>query len=569
MTDLSPHADAMGAPADLDLLPAHADLRPAAVALRARRRAPSCGTATGKRVPRLPVGPRRDLASATPTRRWPTPSPSRPAPCCTCPTCSAPSRAGGGGHARRAPATATPTARGTRRSSATRVPRPTRPPSSWPASSGGRGRHDGGERLRRRSTAARSPPCTPPASPRSGRRSSRCPRASATCRGTTSTRSSAALDATVAAVLLEPVQGEGGVNPATAEYFQGVRRLCDERGILFMVDEVQTGLGRTGEWFGFQHFGVRPDVVTMAKALGNGVPDRRLRGHGRGRRRLRARRPRHHLRRPAPRHVRGPGRARRDGPHRRRRRPRPRGGAAAPRALLGAAAGSREVRGLGLLLAAELESTVVGRQGGRGRAARPGLVVNARHRHRAAAGPAAHRHRRRDRRGRRHHRRRARRDRRDDPATRSPTCGTSSRSTTSRPASWPGPRPLRGGARPAAGRSPARRGALLREASACAPGTPRDGRRAASAATRSRSRTPRSASARREPCRGHRPGAVRLPRRARRPGLRPRGARGMAAVAAVPIVNLLSRPRPPVQALADLLTMRQRAGARCRAAPSC
>lgn len=82
----------------------------------------------------------------------------------------------------------------------------------------------------------------------------------------------AAFDDSVAAVLLEPVQGEGGVNPATPEYFAGVRRLCDEWGALFMVDEVQTGLGRTGRWFGFQHFGVRPDVVTMAKALGNGVP---------------------------------------------------------------------------------------------------------------------------------------------------------------------------------------------------------------------------------------------------------------------------------------------------------
>ena len=81
-----------------------------------------------------------------------------------------------------------------------------------------------------------------------------------------------ALDPSVAAVLLEPVQGEGGVNPAEAAYFQGVRRLCDERGLLFMVDEVQTGLGRTGRWFGFQHLGVLPDVVTMAKALGNGVP---------------------------------------------------------------------------------------------------------------------------------------------------------------------------------------------------------------------------------------------------------------------------------------------------------
>jgi acetylornithine/N-succinyldiaminopimelate aminotransferase len=82
----------------------------------------------------------------------------------------------------------------------------------------------------------------------------------------------AALDPTVAAVLLEPVQGEGGVNPASAAFFQGVRRLCDERGILLMVDEIQTGLGRTGRWFGHEHLGVEPDVVTFAKALGNGVP---------------------------------------------------------------------------------------------------------------------------------------------------------------------------------------------------------------------------------------------------------------------------------------------------------
>ncbi len=82
----------------------------------------------------------------------------------------------------------------------------------------------------------------------------------------------AALDDTVGAVLLEPVQGEGGVFPAEVEYFQAVRRMCDERGVLFMVDEVQTGLGRTGRWFGFEHFGIRPDVVTLAKALGNGMP---------------------------------------------------------------------------------------------------------------------------------------------------------------------------------------------------------------------------------------------------------------------------------------------------------
>ncbi len=81
-----------------------------------------------------------------------------------------------------------------------------------------------------------------------------------------------AVDPSVAAVLLEPLQGEGGVNPASAEYFQAVRRLCDERGVLLIVDEVQTGLGRTGRWWGFEHYGIRPDVVTVAKALGNGVP---------------------------------------------------------------------------------------------------------------------------------------------------------------------------------------------------------------------------------------------------------------------------------------------------------
>src|SRR5262249_18752795 len=65
---------------------------------------------------------------------------------------------------------------------------------------------------------------------------------------------------------------EGGVYPATADYVQGVRRVCDERGLLLIVDEIQTGLGRTGRWFGYEHFGIEPDVVTLAKALGNGVP---------------------------------------------------------------------------------------------------------------------------------------------------------------------------------------------------------------------------------------------------------------------------------------------------------
>ncbi len=76
----------------------------------------------------------------------------------------------------------------------------------------------------------------------------------------------------VAAVLLEAVQGEGGVYAAPPGYLEGARRLCDEAGVLLMMDEVQTGLGRTGRWFGFQRAGIRPDVVTVAKALGNGVP---------------------------------------------------------------------------------------------------------------------------------------------------------------------------------------------------------------------------------------------------------------------------------------------------------
>jgi predicted acetylornithine/succinylornithine family transaminase len=83
----------------------------------------------------------------------------------------------------------------------------------------------------------------------------------------------AAMDERVCAVLLEAVQGEGGVQPAPAGYLEAVRRLCDEREALLLIDEVQTGLGRTGRWFGFEHGGdVRPDVVTMAKALGNGLP---------------------------------------------------------------------------------------------------------------------------------------------------------------------------------------------------------------------------------------------------------------------------------------------------------
>ena len=76
----------------------------------------------------------------------------------------------------------------------------------------------------------------------------------------------------VVAVFLEVIQGEGGINPTTVEYLQAVRRICDERGWLLMLDEVQCGMGRTGKWFAHQWAGIRPDVMPLAKGLGSGVP---------------------------------------------------------------------------------------------------------------------------------------------------------------------------------------------------------------------------------------------------------------------------------------------------------
>jgi len=76
----------------------------------------------------------------------------------------------------------------------------------------------------------------------------------------------------VVAVFLEVIQGEGGINVSTIEYLQGIRKLCDERGWLLMLDEVQCGLGRTGKWFAHQWAGIKPDVMPLAKGLGSGVP---------------------------------------------------------------------------------------------------------------------------------------------------------------------------------------------------------------------------------------------------------------------------------------------------------
>jgi acetylornithine/LysW-gamma-L-lysine aminotransferase len=80
------------------------------------------------------------------------------------------------------------------------------------------------------------------------------------------------IDGETAAVILEPIQGEGGVRPGSAEFFRAVRKACDDRGALFIVDEIQSGFGRTGRMFACEHFGVLPDILTMAKGIAGGIP---------------------------------------------------------------------------------------------------------------------------------------------------------------------------------------------------------------------------------------------------------------------------------------------------------
>jgi len=76
----------------------------------------------------------------------------------------------------------------------------------------------------------------------------------------------------IAAIIVEPVQGEGGIVPADKNYLEGLRRLCDENGVLLIFDEIQCGIGRTGQWFAKDHYGVQPDIITLAKGLGGGMP---------------------------------------------------------------------------------------------------------------------------------------------------------------------------------------------------------------------------------------------------------------------------------------------------------
>ena len=81
-----------------------------------------------------------------------------------------------------------------------------------------------------------------------------------------------AVDDETCAIMMEPVQGESGVNPADSDYVKAVRKLCDEKGLLLIFDEIQAGIGRTGKMFGYQHYGVEPDIFTLAKALAGGIP---------------------------------------------------------------------------------------------------------------------------------------------------------------------------------------------------------------------------------------------------------------------------------------------------------
>ena len=214
----------------------------------------------------------------------------------------------------------------------------------------------------------------------------------------------AAIDERVAAVMLEAVQGEGGVVPASTEYLQAVRRLCDEREALLILDEVQCGLGRTGKWFGFEHAGIKPDIVTMAKALGNGMPIGVL-GAGRCRIGVRARRPRNDVRRPAARRAPRSRHSQRHGT-----RAGPRSGRARGDPTRGEPPEDRRRRRRARRRTPDRRrARARPRRQGRGAAvSRRGSGAERGHRERAPPRPAAARHRRRDRRSRRDHRGRVR-----------------------------------------------------------------------------------------------------------------------------------------------------------------
>ena len=159
----------------------------------------------------------------------------------------------------------------------------------------------------------------------------------------------------MAAIFVEPIQGEGGYHVPPAGFLPALRALCDQHGILLVADEVQTGMGRTGKMFAVEHWGVEPDIICLAKGIASGMPlgaiIARERGHG-----LAAGQPRQHVRRQPGQLPGRPGHARsaRRRLHRQRRRARR---AAASRACRNCSSGIPEigdVRGLGLMVAMDL-----------------------------------------------------------------------------------------------------------------------------------------------------------------------------------------------------------------------
>ena len=135
----------------------------------------------------------------------------------------------------------------------------------------------------------------------------------------------AALDDRVAALFVEPIKGEAGVVDLPEGYLQAARELTERHGALLIIDEIQTGAGRTGEWFAFQHAGITPDAITVAKGIGGGFPIGALITFGARERALLPRHARLHVRRQRPRHRRLERGARRDrarGPRPQRRRAR-------------------------------------------------------------------------------------------------------------------------------------------------------------------------------------------------------------------------------------------------------
>ena len=207
----------------------------------------------------------------------------------------------------------------------------------------------------------------------------------------------AAIDETTACFLVEPIQGESGILPATVEYLQAARRLCDERGALLIFDDIQTGMGRLGRLFAHQFYGVTPDAFTLAKSLANGL-DRRAGCARRARDHAAPGRPRHDLRRLV--RPRG-GRARALGDSRRARPRRARDPRRRPAARRTARDRERERRGVRAAARRGPDAGSAGAravQGRRFRAARsrPRHLHQRRRPQHAALRPPAHHQRRRD-----------------------------------------------------------------------------------------------------------------------------------------------------------------------------